>query len=183
MRRIVLGLALVTVIGTAAAKPTEAPSAAVTLKPSADQTEAAIWAMRFLSRFHYKPTPLDDAMSNLLTRYLVLLWDRLPQLTQADLPGLAEAVTAMVEACIRPTPDTMAAADTELAAIRRAQVLAYIRRQPQTRSLSRRTRYFFATSACSFSGPTWSSSSSTLSFMRTRFSSVLSSLRSASSLR
>jgi AraC-like DNA-binding protein len=80
--------------------------------------------------------PLDDAMSNLLARYLVLLWERLPQLTQADLPGLAEAVTAMVEACIRPTPDTMAAADTELAAIRRAQVLAYIRRQPQTRSLS-----------------------------------------------
>ena len=51
------------------------------------------------------------------------------------------------------------------------------------RNSSRRTRYFFAFSDCSFKGPTWSSSSSILSLMRRRFSCVFSSLRSASSLR
>ena len=51
------------------------------------------------------------------------------------------------------------------------------------RSSSRRIRYFFAFSACERSGPTCSSSSAILSLMRTRFSSVRSSLRSVSSLR
>ena len=63
MRRITLTFALLAACGMAFAKPVaEAPTPLV-LKPTADQTEAAIWAMRFLSRFHYKPMPLDDAMS------------------------------------------------------------------------------------------------------------------------
>ena len=63
MRRIVLSVAFAAVFGAATAKPTETPESSVLLKPTTDQAEAAIWAMRFLSRFHYKPMPLDDAMS------------------------------------------------------------------------------------------------------------------------
>ncbi len=33
------------------------------LKPQASQSQAAVWAARVLSRYHYKATPLDDAMS------------------------------------------------------------------------------------------------------------------------
>jgi carboxyl-terminal processing protease len=33
------------------------------LKPVAAQTQAALWASRLLGRYHYKATPLDDAMS------------------------------------------------------------------------------------------------------------------------
>ena len=63
MRRIALSLALLTVVAAAGAKPTADSASSVLLKPTTDQAEAAIWAMRFLSRFHYKPMPLDDAMS------------------------------------------------------------------------------------------------------------------------
>ena len=63
MRRITLTFALLAVCGIAFAKPVAENPTPLVLKPTADQTEAAIWAMRFLSRFHYKPMPLDDAMS------------------------------------------------------------------------------------------------------------------------
>ncbi len=71
MRRISLTFALLAVCGIAFAKPVAETATPLVLKPTADQTEAAIWAMRFLSRFHYKPMPLDDAMSEkIFTRYL-----------------------------------------------------------------------------------------------------------------
>lgn len=63
MRRIFLALALTAAIGSAYGKPVSVPASPLLLQPTADQGEAAIWAMRFLSRFHYKPIPLDDAMS------------------------------------------------------------------------------------------------------------------------
>ncbi|HNR92063.1 MAG TPA: carboxy terminal-processing peptidase [Dokdonella sp.] len=89
MRRIVLSLALVTALGTAVAKPAETASA-VALKPTSDQAEAAIWAMRFLSRFHYKPVPLDDAMSEkIFDAYLDSLDGEHLFFTQADIDGFA----------------------------------------------------------------------------------------------
>jgi carboxyl-terminal processing protease len=63
MRRISLTFALLAACGIAIAKPVAETGTPLLLKPTADQAEAAIWAMRFLSRFHYKPVPLDDAMS------------------------------------------------------------------------------------------------------------------------
>ncbi len=63
MRRIPLTFALLAACTIAFAKPVAETGTPLLLKPTADQTEAAIWAMRFLSRFHYKPMPLDDAMS------------------------------------------------------------------------------------------------------------------------
>ena len=63
MRRISLILVLLAACSFAVAKPVADAGTPLVLKPTADQAEAAIWAMRFLSRFHYKPVPLDDAMS------------------------------------------------------------------------------------------------------------------------
>lgn len=63
MRRIFLALALTSAIGSAYGKPESVPASPLLVQPTVEQGEAAIWAMRFLSRFHYKPIPLDDAMS------------------------------------------------------------------------------------------------------------------------
>jgi carboxyl-terminal processing protease len=71
--------------GTAWAKP--APEGGnVLLKPTADQTQAALLATRFLTRFHYKAEPLDAKMSEqIFDRYLNALdIDRL-FFTQADI--------------------------------------------------------------------------------------------------
>ena len=51
-------------VGTAAEPP-------VQLEANDAQAQAAMWATRFLTRFHYKRVPLDDAMSaEILERYL-----------------------------------------------------------------------------------------------------------------
>ena len=60
MRKTLIVLALLA-SGIVAAKPTG--QSGPLLKPAEDQAEAAIWASRFLTRFHYKAVPLDDAMS------------------------------------------------------------------------------------------------------------------------
>ncbi len=60
MRKTLIVLALLA-SGLVAAKPTG--QSGPLLKPVEDQAEAAIWASRFLTRFHYKAVPLDDAMS------------------------------------------------------------------------------------------------------------------------
>ncbi len=86
MRRITLIFALLAVCTIAFAKPVTETATPLVLKPTADQTEAAIWAMRFLSRFHYKPMPLDDAMSEkIFTRYLDSLDGDHLFFTQADI--------------------------------------------------------------------------------------------------
>lgn len=89
MRRITLTLALLAACGIAVAKPT-AVTTPVVLKPTAEQAEAAIWAMRFLSRFHYKPVPLDDSMSELIfDAYLDSLDGDHLFFTQADVDQFA----------------------------------------------------------------------------------------------
>ncbi|TDR48926.1 carboxyl-terminal processing protease [Tahibacter aquaticus] len=60
MRKTLIVLALLA-SGLALAKPSG--QSGPLLKPVEDQAEAAIWASRFLTRFHYKAVPLDDAMS------------------------------------------------------------------------------------------------------------------------
>src|SRR5687767_3392577 len=65
-------------IALAGAKaPVPASAAAIaaidpaTIRPNDTQDDAAMWAMRFLTRFHYKRVPLDDAMSTqILDRYV-----------------------------------------------------------------------------------------------------------------
>ena len=92
MRRIPLTFALLAVCGIAFAKPAAETSTPLVLKPTTDQAEAAIWAMRFLSRFHYKPMPLDDAMSEKIFKGFLdsLDGDHL-FFTQADIDKFAAA--------------------------------------------------------------------------------------------
>lgn len=92
MRRISLTFALLAVCAVAVAKPAAESATPLVLKPTADQTEAAIWAMRFLSRFHYKPMPLDDAMSEKIFKsYLDSLDGDHLFFTQADVDKFAAA--------------------------------------------------------------------------------------------
>ncbi|MBN8727995.1 MAG: carboxy terminal-processing peptidase [Xanthomonadales bacterium] len=70
MRKLLPFLALAFLLaGPAFAKPV--PEAVPVLKATPSQAQAAIWATRFLTRFHYKPMALDDAMSEkIFSRYL-----------------------------------------------------------------------------------------------------------------
>jgi carboxyl-terminal processing protease len=68
LRKFLLIFAL-TLCGAAWAKP--APDSAVALKPTPTQAQTAVLAARFLTRFHYKPEPLDAKMSDrIFDRYL-----------------------------------------------------------------------------------------------------------------
>ena len=92
MRRISLTFALLAACGIAFAKPVSESAGSLVLKPTPDQTEAAIWAMRFLSRFHYKPMPLDDAMSEkIFGSYLDSLDGDHLFFTQADIDRFSAA--------------------------------------------------------------------------------------------
>ena len=85
MRMLLITAAFVALAGPVFAKPTPGTGTPL-LQPTAEQGEAAIWATRFLTRFHYQPTPLDDAMSSkILDGYIEALdGDRLFFL-QADI--------------------------------------------------------------------------------------------------
>lgn len=65
-------LGLLSVVPGAWATTKAAPSVTKSaLAASEDQTQAALWVQRFLSRLHYKPVALDDAMSReIYERYL-----------------------------------------------------------------------------------------------------------------
>jgi carboxyl-terminal processing protease len=71
-------------------------------KPVAAQSQAAIAASHVLSRFHYKATPLDDAMSEkIFDRYFKLLdGDRL-FFVQADVDQFASARTRLDDAIMQ----------------------------------------------------------------------------------
>ncbi|MEO6076304.1 MAG: tail-specific protease, partial [Dokdonella sp.] len=90
MRHLVLAFALTALFGIAEAKNTTPPAGATpittALTPTKDQGEAGLWASRYLSRFHYKPLPLDDAMSEkIFDGYLDSLDGERLFFTQADI--------------------------------------------------------------------------------------------------
>jgi len=71
MRKFLLIVALTALASAPAFAKPEPNAAAPLLKATPSQAEAAVWATRFLTRFHYKPAPLDDAMSEqIFKRYL-----------------------------------------------------------------------------------------------------------------
>jgi carboxyl-terminal processing protease len=89
MRKFLLTVALTTLIGPVFAKPAQEAGAPL-LKATPSESEAGIWATRFLTRFHYKPTPLDDAMSEqIFKRYLDALDSDKLFFTQGDLDHFA----------------------------------------------------------------------------------------------
>jgi carboxyl-terminal processing protease len=80
--------------------PAQAQSSALPqLKPTAAQTQAALWASRVLARYHYKATPLDDAMSaKIFDAYFKALDSEKLYFTQADVDQFAPARTKLDDA-------------------------------------------------------------------------------------
>lgn len=74
IRPLVLSLALAIGVSAGAPAASAKPGTPVdpgTIAPTAEQVQSAMWATRFLTRFHYKRTPLDDTLSGeLYDRYL-----------------------------------------------------------------------------------------------------------------
>ncbi|WP_438751615.1 helix-turn-helix transcriptional regulator [Pararhizobium sp. O133] len=54
---------------------------------------------------------LGTGMGRLFSDYLVGVANRLPMLTEADLPGLVAATRAMILACVSPSPDNIDSAE------------------------------------------------------------------------
>ena len=75
---------------TTAATATANAGPAPQLKPLAAQTQAALWASRVLARYHYKATPLDDALSEkIFDRYFKSLDSEKLYFVQADIDQFA----------------------------------------------------------------------------------------------
>jgi carboxyl-terminal processing protease len=73
--------------------------AAAPLKPIAAQAQAALWASRVMSRYHYKALALDDEMSEkIFDNYLKWLDSEKLYFTQADLSQLAPMRTKLDDA-------------------------------------------------------------------------------------
>lgn len=99
MRKLLLALTLVALAGSAFAKPTPDAAAPLLLKPTPSEGEAAVWASRFLTKFHYKPMALDDAMSaEIFKRYLDSLDSDRLFFTQADIDRFGEYKTKLDDA-------------------------------------------------------------------------------------
>lgn len=86
MRKFLIVAFALAFASVAVAKPGDTPALAPVLKPTPTQAEAAIWATRFLTHFHYEPMPLDDAMSEKIYKHYLdaLDGDKL-FFTQADI--------------------------------------------------------------------------------------------------
>lgn len=75
------------------------PSSTQLLMPLPQQAQAASLSAGFLTRFHYKATPLDDAMSiKIFDRYLKSLDPEKLFFTQADINQFAAARTQLDDA-------------------------------------------------------------------------------------
>src|SRR5450830_1026460 len=88
MMLVTLVLALSAQVGAAQTVKSAAPPPP--MKPLAQQTQAALWASRVLSRYHYKAMPLDDAMSEkIFDRYFKSLDAEKLFFVQADIDRFA----------------------------------------------------------------------------------------------
>jgi carboxyl-terminal processing protease len=101
MKKTLLLIALIFAATTYAAAPVTAldSSAPIYLKPLPQQMQAAAMTAQFLTRFHYKAMPLDDAMSKkIFDRYLKSLDPEKLFFVQADVDRFADARTKMDDA-------------------------------------------------------------------------------------
>ena len=103
MRKLLWALTLTALAGAGyayATAPSSPPAGTpLLLKPAPTDGEAAVWATRFLTKFHYKPMPLDDAMSaQIFKRYLDSLDSDRLFFTQADIDRFAEYQTKLDDA-------------------------------------------------------------------------------------
>ncbi|CAN5831638.1 carboxy terminal-processing peptidase [soil metagenome] len=101
MKKTLIWIALAFAATTYAAAPASAPEsiAPVVLKPLLQQEQAANMTAQFLTRFHYKAMPLDDAMSQkIFDRYLKALDPDHSFFVQTDIDRFADARTKMDDA-------------------------------------------------------------------------------------
>src|SRR5450830_1441499 len=99
MMLVTLVLALSAHAGAAQTDKSAAPP--LTMKPLAQQTQAALWASRVLTRVHYKAMPLDDAMSEkIFDRYFKSLDAEKLFFVQADIDRFAPLRTRLDDAII-----------------------------------------------------------------------------------
>ena len=101
MKKTLLSLAMAFAASTYAAAPVSAPDvpAIEVLKPLQQQAQAAAMTAQFLTRFHYKPVALDDAMSQkIFDRYLKTLDGDKLFFVQADIDKFAYARNKMDDA-------------------------------------------------------------------------------------
>ena len=101
MKKTLLGLALAFAATTFAAAPTTATDSSTNgeLRPLQQQLQAAAMTANFLTRFHYKTVPLDDAMSSkIFDRYLKSLDPEKLFFIQADIDKFADARNKMDDA-------------------------------------------------------------------------------------
>ncbi|HVT31709.1 MAG TPA: carboxy terminal-processing peptidase [Rhodanobacteraceae bacterium] len=99
MRKLLWALTLVALAGPVFAKPTPDAAAPLLVKPTPSEGEAAVWATRFLTKFHYKPMALDDAMSaEIFKRYLDSLDSDRLFFTEADIDRFGEYKTKLDDA-------------------------------------------------------------------------------------
>ncbi|KQV87868.1 peptidase S41 [Massilia sp. Root351] len=89
-------IALAVSVQVGAAAPEKA---ADVVKPQAVQSQAALWASHVMSRYHYKATPLDDAMSEkIFDRYFKSLDGEKLFFVQADVDQFASMRSKMDDA-------------------------------------------------------------------------------------
>ena len=101
MKKQLLIAAMTMAIASAYAGAQVEKAADVQIKPAAQQGQAALWASRVLPRYHYKATPLDDAMSEkIFDRYLKSLDSEKLFLTQADIDQFAPYRTKLDDAIV-----------------------------------------------------------------------------------
>lgn len=75
---------------------------------------------------------LDSPLGHLLGDYMIALECRLPDLTEADLPRLTNAVGAMVAAAVAPTTERVAVAQRQIDLGRKERVRQAVRRHLRT---------------------------------------------------
>ncbi len=99
MRKLLWALTLVALAGPSFAKPAADAGTPLLLQPTPAEGEAAVWAARFLTKFHYKPMALDDTMSQqIFTRYLDALDSDRLFFTQADIDRFGDFRTKLDDA-------------------------------------------------------------------------------------
>jgi carboxyl-terminal processing protease len=101
MKKTLLWMSMAFAATAYAASPASSPevTAGADLKPLQQQAQAAAMTAQFLTRFHYKTMPLDDAMSEkIFDRYLKALDPEKLFFVQADVDKFAFARTKMDDA-------------------------------------------------------------------------------------
>jgi AraC-like DNA-binding protein len=82
---------------------------------------------------------LDTPLGGLLGDYMIALWRRLPDMTEADFSGLAKTTGAMVAAAVAPSAERVAVARRQIDLARKERVRQAVSKHLRTPTLGPRT--------------------------------------------